>query len=68
MQPASELPLDEPLLTASDTAQLLRIHSKTVLLFARAGRLPALRVGRHWRFRKSDLTRWADMQTKQWRL
>jgi len=61
-------PIDERLLTAAEAAELLRIHPKTVLLFARTGRLPALRMGRLWRFRTSDLTRWADIQTRQWRL
>jgi len=35
----------EPLLTAQEAARLLRVHEKTVQGFARAGRLPAIRIG-----------------------
>ena len=48
----------EPLLTAGDAAKLLRIHEKTMQAFARSGKLPAVRVGRSWRFRASTLDAW----------
>ena len=49
-------PLDEPLLTASQLSVLLGgIPPKTVLQYARDGRLPCLRIGRHVRFVKSDI-------------
>ena len=48
--------LDEPLLTASELSVLLGgIPPKTVLQYARDGRLPCLRIGRHVRFIKSDV-------------
>ena len=48
----------EPLLTASEAAELLRIHEKTALSFARQGKIPAIRVGAGWRFRASALDKW----------
>ncbi len=44
-------------LTAEQAAQLLHIHPKSVQAMARAGRLPATRVGRKWLFHRADLQR-----------
>lgn len=48
----------EALLNAREAAASLRIHPKTLLLMARAGQVPAIRFGKLWRFRASDLDRW----------
>jgi len=48
----------EPLITSENAAQLLGIHPKTVQQMAREGRIPAVRIGKFWRFRKSDLDSW----------
>jgi excisionase family DNA binding protein len=50
----------EPLLTPAEAGDLLRIHPKTVIRLAREGSLPALRLGKHWRFRRSDLGAWVE--------
>ena len=55
---ASAAPGIEPegrLLTVSEVADFLRINKSTVYRMAKQGRLPATRVGRQWRFRKSVL-------------
>ena len=46
----------EPLLSEADAGKLLGLHPKTVLRLARRGDLPAIRIGRYWRFRASRLT------------
>jgi excisionase family DNA binding protein len=51
-----------PLLTPIECAELLRCHPKTTLKLAREHKLPAIRLGRHWRFRKCDLLAWIDSQ------
>jgi len=43
------------LLSAAETARLLRLNVKRVQALARAGRLPATRVGRKWLFPKSRI-------------
>jgi excisionase family DNA binding protein len=49
-------PLQEPLLTAREVSLLLGgIPAKTVLQYAREGRLPCLRIGKHVRFVRSEL-------------
>lgn len=54
----------EPLLTPTDAGNFLGIHEKTAVKMARAHQLPALRIGKHWRFRRSDLAAWAESQVK----
>jgi len=49
----------EPLMTPQEAAAFLRIHQKTAIRLAREDELPALRIGKHWRFRSADLARWA---------
>ena len=48
----------EPLTDADEVAKLLGLHPKTVQSMARAGKIPAIRVGKFWRFRKSEIDRW----------
>lgn len=46
---------DAEVLTADEAARLLRVSTKTVLSLAREGVLPGEKVGRAWRFVRSDL-------------
>jgi excisionase family DNA binding protein len=48
----------EPLLDPKQAAALLRVHQKTLVRLAREGRVPAIRVAKHWRFRASTLNLW----------
>jgi excisionase family DNA binding protein len=49
----------EPLLNEKEAAALLGgLHPKTLQRMARAGQIPAYRVGRWWRFRASELDKW----------
>jgi excisionase family DNA binding protein len=55
--------LDEPLLTAAQVSELLGgIPPKTILQYARDGRLPCLRIGKHVRFIRSEIDRTLDAQ------
>ncbi len=54
----------EPLMTPVEAGDYLRIHPKTVIRQARTRKIPGLRLGKHWRFRASDLTAWAASQVK----
>jgi len=42
-------------LTTEEAADLLRVSSKTILALARDGSIPGEKVGRAWRFLRSDL-------------
>jgi len=50
----------EPLLDLEQAAALLGMHWKTLETMARAHRVPALKVGKRWRFRASALNRWLE--------
>jgi excisionase family DNA binding protein len=53
----------EPLLSDAEAGELLGLHPKTVQRLARGGELPAIRIGRYWRFRASALNRWIDVHS-----
>jgi len=59
---ASILPVWEPLLTAIEAGELLRVHEKTIIRYARAQKLPGFLLGERWRFKQSTLARWVDDQ------
>lgn len=54
----------ERLWTPVDAASFLRIHQKSVIRLARGQVIPALRLGKHWRFRATDLESWAAGQVQ----
>jgi excisionase family DNA binding protein len=49
---------DESFLTTEQVLGLLKINLRTVYRLIEAGKLPAIRVGRQWRFRKKDIESW----------
>jgi excisionase family DNA binding protein len=46
---------DNEVLTAEEAATLLKVSNKTVLKLAREGDLPGQKIGRAWRFCRSEL-------------
>jgi excisionase family DNA binding protein len=53
----------EPLLSDAEAGKLLGLHPKTVQRLARNGELPAVRIGRYWRYRASVLNEWIDLNS-----
>jgi excisionase family DNA binding protein len=53
-------PIAGPLLTVAEVADVLRVSNMTVYRLIKAGELPALRVGKNYRIRETDLTRFLD--------
>jgi excisionase family DNA binding protein len=49
---------DDQLLTTDQVLEYLHLNLKTVYRLIKAGKLPAVRVGRQWRFKKRDLDAW----------
>ncbi|WP_164975643.1 helix-turn-helix domain-containing protein [Sphingobium fluviale] len=43
------------MLTLKDAADLLCVHPNTLRRWIKIGRVPAVRLGRHWRFIEADL-------------
>ena len=50
----------EPLLDVVEAAMLLRMHPRTLRVKARKRMIPAIQVGRRWRFRASTLNAWLE--------
>jgi len=48
------------LLTIKETANLLRVHPRTVKSMIQRKALPALKVGSRWRVRESELAKWFE--------
>jgi excisionase family DNA binding protein len=42
--------------------EYLQVNLRTVYRLIKAGKIPAVRVGRQWRFRKRDIDAWLDAQ------
>jgi excisionase family DNA binding protein len=60
---------DGEILTVDDVARFLRVPKSTVYKLARAGDLPASRIGKHWRFLRHEIHEWmrsrSSLVTKQ---
>lgn len=52
----------DKLLTIEDAAKYLNIHPGTLYRWARARRLPAVKMGKIWRFKKEKLDAWLERQ------
>lgn len=53
---------EETFLTTEQVLEYLQVNLRTVYRLIKAGRIPAVRVGRQWRFRKRDIDAWLDSQ------
>ena len=54
--------IDETFLTTEEVLEYLQVNLRTVYRLIKAGKIPAVRVGRQWRFRKRDIDSWLDSQ------
>jgi excisionase family DNA binding protein len=46
------------IMTAKEVARYLSIHPLTVHKYARAGKIPAFKIGSDWRFHKKYIEKW----------
>jgi excisionase family DNA binding protein len=54
--------IDETFLTTEEVLAYLQVNLRTVYRLIKAGKIPAVRVGRQWRFRKRDIDGWLVTQ------
>jgi len=57
-EPKSEL------MTAEETCSYLKITSRTLYRYLRSRQIPAFKLGKEWRFVRSDLEQWIRDRTK----
>ena len=53
------------ILTLDDVAAFLKAGKRTVYRLAQNGDIPAFKLGGTWRFRRSELNSWIDIQSNQ---
>ncbi|MDD5130488.1 MAG: helix-turn-helix domain-containing protein [Candidatus Omnitrophica bacterium] len=50
--------ISKEIMTTKEVAQYLSIHPLTVHKYARAGKIPAFKIGTDWRFHRKYLEKW----------
>ncbi len=51
---------DNTLLNVKQVAQYLQLKESTIYSWAQDGKIPAIKIGRTWRFRQADLDAWLE--------
>ena len=52
------------IMTIEEVAEYLRVPLSSLYKLAQQGKIPASKVGRHWRFRREIIDHWIDDQYK----
>lgn len=52
--------LGEPLLTVGEVAGIMRVSNMTIYRLIKSGQLAAIRVGKNYRVRRSDIERYLN--------
>ena len=53
---------DDALMDTAEVARYLKMHVKTIVNMVERGELKAYKVGRHWRYRKSDIDAYLEQR------
>ena len=53
---------EDTVFTVQELSTYLRMKPVTIYKHAKAGKLPAFKVGASWRFKKSTIDRWISQQ------
>jgi len=62
VRPTESTPSDGEILTIEEVASYLRLKPQTVYRWAQGSRIPAVKLGKEWRFRRSIIDRWLEEQ------
>ena len=52
------------LLNVKQVAEYLQLKESTIYSWAQDGKIPAIKIGRTWRFRRTDLESWLERHLK----
>ena len=52
--------LEDEILTVSEVAAYFKISEVTTYKLVQEGKIPAFKIGRHWRVKKSDLSEFVE--------
>lgn len=53
---------EKRLLTIDEVAEFLHMNPMTVYSWVKDGKIPAFKIGKVWRFRKSEIDEWLKKQ------
>ena len=53
---------DDQLMSVRDVAEYLQVDMSTVYLWSQRGQMPAMKVGRMWRYRRAEIDAWLDQR------
>lgn len=56
--------IETDILTVQELHDYLKIPRPTLYSLAQSGKIPAAKVGKHWRFRRSQIDEW--LKAMQW--
>ena len=48
----------EDIMTLEEVAKYLKLKPQTIYTWAQSGKIPAAKLGKEWRFRKSVIDKW----------
>ena len=51
-------------ITSEEASVYLKVNIRTIYRWTHAGEIPAMRAGKQWRFRKSELDKWLRKRAK----
>lgn len=57
--------MNDEILTLPEVAGLLKVAEKTVYTMVKRRDIPAFKVGGQWRFQRTDLLSWIELQKKK---
>jgi len=57
--------IEDQVMTAQEVAQYLRLAEATIYRLAQTGEIPAVKVGRAWRFKKELIDEWFRREATQ---
>jgi PTS system nitrogen regulatory IIA component len=56
---------DERLMSIKEVAEYLQVDMSTLYLWSQRGQIPAMKVGKMWRYRRSEIEAWLDQSRNQ---
>ena len=55
---------EKTVMTIKDVAEYLGVHPMTIYKFAKAGKIPAFKIGSDWRFHRKYIEEWIEKQMR----
>jgi excisionase family DNA binding protein len=50
------------IMTVKELAKYIRVHTSTIYRLVRENKIPAIKVGNQWRFKKDSIDKWIEHQ------